>query len=138
MIPVLDAHGATDEALFHVQVSRAAEAFLLLTDDREALVKMLEARSGREEGAPEAPGLDPTMPPAVEPELFKALATDWRTLQRQGEEAGAPPYSLPGYEEVMARVAALSLIRDLPADILVFIDGMLAGHGRHIVYDREL
>ena len=59
VIAVLDAHGAADQALFHVEVSRAAESFLLLTDDREALVEMLEARPGREEGALEALGLDP-------------------------------------------------------------------------------
>ena len=76
VIAMLDAHGSGDQAMFHVEVSRAAEAFLLLTNDREALVKMLEARSGLKEGAPEAAGLDPTEPPAVKPELFKVLATD--------------------------------------------------------------
>lgn len=63
--------------MFHIQVSRAAEAFLLLTDDHEAL------------------GLDPAEPPAVDPELFEALV-DLRALQRQGEEADAPPFHLPG------------------------------------------
>ena len=107
--PVLDMRGAADQAMFHVAVSWAAKAFLLLTDDREALVEILEARPGREEGVLEALGLDPAKPPAVQPELFEALALqDWRALQRQGEEAGAPPFQLPGYEEVMTRAAALS------------------------------
>ena len=71
VIAVLDAHGAIDRAMFHVEVSRASEAFLLLTDDREALVEMLEARPDREDGALEALGLDPAEPPVVEPELFE-------------------------------------------------------------------
>ena len=136
VIAVLDAYGAADQALFHVEVSRAAEAFLMLTDDREALVEMLEARPGREEGALEALGLDSAEPPAVDPELFEALAADWRALQRQGEEAGALPFHLPGYEEVMARAAALSLVEDLSADMRVFVDGMLAEHERHIARER--
>ena len=73
----------------------------------------LEARPARKEGALDAmPGLDPTEPPAVKPELFKVLATDWRALQRQGEETGAPAYSLPGCEEVVARAAAWLALHD--------------------------
>ena len=138
VIAVLDAHGAADQAMFHVEVSRAAEAFLLLTDDREALVEMLEARPGREEGALEALGLDPAVPPVVEPELFEALAADWRGLQRRGEEADTPPFHLPGADEVMARAAALSLVEDLPADMRAFVDGMLGEHERHAVHEREM
>ena len=138
VIAVLDAHGATDQAMFHVEVSRAAEAFLLLTDDREALVEMLEARPDREEGALEVLGLDPAEPPVVEPELFEALAADWRTLRGQAGETDAQPFSLPGYEEVMARAAALSVIKDLPADMRGFVDGMLAEHERHVAHEREV
>ena len=138
VIAVLDAHGAADQAMFHVEVSRAAEAFLLLTDDREALVEMLEARPGREEGALEALGLDPAGPPVVEPELFEALVTDWRALRGQAGETGVLPSSLPGYEEVMARAAALSAIEDLPADMRGFVDGILAEHERHVAREREV
>ena len=137
VIAVLDAHGAVDQAMFHVEVSRASESFLLLTDDREALVEMLEARPDREDGALEALGLDPAEPPVVEQELFEALAADWRTLQRQGEETDTPPFLLPGADEVMARAAALSLVEDLPADMRAFVDGMLAGHERHAAHERE-
>ena len=138
VIAVLDAHGATDQAMFHVEVSRAAEAFLLLTDDREALVEMLEARPDREEGALEALGLDPAEPPVVEPELFEALAADWRALRGRAGETGAQPFSLPGYEEVMVRTAAFSVVEDLPADMRGFVDGMLAEHERHLAHDREV
>ena len=137
VIAVLDAHGATDQAMFHVEVSRAAESFLLLTDDREALVEMLEARPGREEGALEALGLDPAEPPAVEPELFEALVADWRGLERQAADMDAAPAALPGYETVMARAAAFSLVEDLPADMRAFLDGVLEEHERHVARERE-
>ncbi len=138
VIAVLDAHGAVDQAMFHVEVSRASESFQLLTDDRDALVEMLEARPDREDGALEALGLDPAEPPVVEPELFEALAADWRTLQRQGEETDTPPFLLPGADEVMARAVALSLVEDLPADMRVFLDGMLNDHERHIAHEQEV
>ena len=137
VIAVLDAHGALDRALFHVELSRASESFLLLTDDREALVEMLEAHPDREEGALEALGLDPAEPPVVEPELFEALVADWRGLEEQAYDTDAAPASLPGYGEVMARAAALSLVGDLPADMRAFLDGMLADHERHIARERE-
>ncbi|MYE60401.1 MAG: relaxase domain-containing protein [Alphaproteobacteria bacterium] len=137
VIAVLDAHGVLDRALFHVELSRASESFLLLTDDREALVEMLEAHPDREEGALEALGLDPAEPPAVEPELFEALVADWRGLEEQAFDTDAAPASLPGYGEVMARAAALSLVEDLPADMRVFLNGMLADHERHIAHERE-
>ena len=138
VIAVLDAYGATDQAMFHVEVSRASESFQLLTDDREALVEMLEARPDREDGALEALGLDPAEPPVVEPELFEALAADWRALQRRGEEAGTPPFLLPGADDVVARAAALSLVEGLPADMRAFVDGMLADHERHAAHERDV
>ena len=137
VIAVLDAHGALDRALFHVELSRASESFLLLTDDREALVEMLEAHPDREEGALEALGLDPAEPPVVEPELFGALVADWRELEEQAFDTDAAPASLPDYGEIMARAAALSLVGDLPADMRAFVDGMLADHERHIAHERE-
>ena len=41
-IAVLDAGGWVDPELFHVELSRVSEAFLLLTDDREALIERLD------------------------------------------------------------------------------------------------
>ena len=138
VIAVQDAHGAVDQAMFHVEVSRASESFQLLTDDREALVEMLEARPDREDGALEALGLDPAESPVVEPELFEALVADWRALQHRSEETGTPPFLLPGADEVMARAAALSLVEGLPADMRAFVDGMLAEHERHAAHEREV
>ncbi len=77
-IAVLDAGGAADRALFHVELSRVTDEFLLLTDDREALVETLEAREGTEDGALEALGVDPAAIPAVD-----YGATIWVRAARQ-------------------------------------------------------
>ena len=137
-IAVLDAGGAADRELFHVELSRVSEAFLLLTDDREALVELLEARDGIEEGALEALGVDPTAIPAVDSEVFADLVEDWRALQQRAEQTNTLPFFLPGYGETMARAAALSEIEDLPADLRRFVDGMVAEHEGHLARDREV
>ena len=116
-IAVLDAGGAADRELFHVELSRVSDRFLLLTDDREALIELLEARAVKEDGALEALGVDPAAIPAVDLEVFAALAEDWRALRRQAEETETITFFLPGYGGVMARAAALSAIEDLPADM---------------------
>ncbi|MDE0698981.1 MAG: AAA family ATPase [Boseongicola sp.] len=136
-IAVLDSAGAVDQALFHVELSRASEEFLLLTDDREGLVEALEARPGQDGGALEALGIDPERPPAVDPETFAALVADWRDLERRAEETGRDPFGLPGREEVMARAAALSAIEDLPPDMQRTLGTMLEGHGRRTADERK-
>ncbi|MCY4546737.1 MAG: relaxase domain-containing protein, partial [Defluviicoccus sp.] len=137
-IAVLEAGGAADRELFHVELSRVSHAFMLLTDDREALVELLEAREGVEDGALEALGVDPAEIPAVDPELFADLAEDWRALRRRTEQTNTLPFFLPGYRETMARAAALSEIEDVPLDMRRFVDGMLAEHEGHLARDREV
>ena len=136
-IAVLESAGAADQALFHVELSRASEEFLLLTDDREGLVETLEGRPGQSDGALEALGIDPERQPVVDPETFEELVADWRALERRGEETGRDPHDLPGHAEVMARAAALSAIEDLPPDMRRTVDTMLEGHERRIAEERE-
>ena len=136
-IAVLESAGAVDQALFHVELSRASENFLLITDDRDGLVEALEGRPGGDDGALEALGIDPARPPVVDPEIFAELAADWRALQRRGEETGRDPHALPGYPEVMARAAALSAIEDLPPDMRRLAETMLEGHARRIAEERK-
>ena len=62
-IAVLDAGGWVDLELFHVELSRVSESFLLLTDDRDALIERLEAQDWSEDGALEALGIDLSEPP---------------------------------------------------------------------------
>ena len=137
-IAVLDAGGVADRQLFHVELSRVSDRFLLLTDDREALIELLEARPGLEDGALEALGVDPAAIPAVDLEVFAALAEDWRALRQEAEETETISFFLPGYGGVMARAAALSTIEDLPADMRRLTDTMLAEHEEHLVRDREV
>ena len=137
-IAVLDAGGWVDRELFHVELSRVAEAFLLLTDDREALIERLEAQDGSEDGALEALGIDLSEPPVVDPEEFAALAADWRALLQEGEETNTVPFFLPGYRDVMARAAALAQIEDLPEDMRRLTGTMLTEHEGHLARDREV
>ena len=137
-IAVLDAGGWVDRELFHVELSRVSEAFLLLTDDRDALIERLEAQDGNEDGALEALGIDLSEPPVVDPEEFAALAADWRALLREGEERNTLPFFLPGYRDVMARAAALAQIEDLPEDMRRFTGTMLSDHEGHLARDREV
>ena len=138
VIAVLDAGGWVDPELFHVELSRVSEAFLLLTDDREALIERLEAQDWSEDGALEALGIDLSEPPVVDPEEFAALAADWRALLREGEERNTLPSFLTGYRDVMARAAALAQIEDLPEDMRRFTGTMLAEHEGHLGRDREV
>ena len=134
-IAVLDAGGMADRELFHVELSRVSEEFLLLTDDRDALVESM-AYDRSEDGALEALGIDLSETPAVDPEVFAALATDWRALLREGEETNTVPFYLPGYRDAMAQAAALAQIEDLPVDMRRLANAMLAKHEEHLARDR--
>ena len=136
-IAVLDAGGGADRELFHVELSRVSEEFLLLTDDRDALIESMAYDRG-EDGALEALEIDLSEPPAVDPEVFAALAADWRALLREGEAANTLPFFLPGYRDTMAQAAALAQIEDLPEDMRRLTDTMLARHGEHLAHDREV
>ena len=90
-------------------------------------------RRGRgEDGALAALGIDPAAVSAVDPELFAALAADWRALREKGEETGTVPFFVPGYREIMARAAELATIEDLPADMRRLVDRMLEEHRGHL------
>ena len=145
-IAVLDAGGAADREMFHVEISRVRREFLLLTDDREALIELIEERGGRGDGALESLGIDPgsgsgtspsISPPTVEPEIIAGLAADWRALKEKAEETDTPAFFLPGYREIVARAAALGT-GDLEPEMRGFVDGMLEEHRRHLARDRGI
>ena len=136
-IAVLDAGGWVDRELFHVELSRVSEEFLLLTDDRDALIESM-AYDRSEDGALEALGIDLSETPVVDPEAFAALAADWQALLREGEATHTVPFLLPGYRDTMAQAAALAQIEDLPADMRRLTDTMLAKHEEHLAHDREV
>ena len=152
-IAILDAGGATDQAMFHVEISRVRREFLLLTDDREALIELLEGRGDVGDGALEAIGLDPgsgsgTSPGSGSPgpsalasldaQLFSGLDREWRALERRAREADTLPSLLPGYDEIMSRAAALAAMDDLTGDLQRLVDRMLGEHRRHLARGREV
>ena len=128
VIAVLGAAGLTDQTMLYVEMSRASDEFVLLTDDREALAEVLLHRPGLEESALEAIGEALTSPPVVEPEVFEKLRADWTAVRTRAEAAGDIAYFTEGYTDVMARAAALSAIEDLPADMRRFTTALLAEH----------
>ncbi len=136
-IAVLDAGAGADRELFHVELSRVSEEFLLLTDDRDALIESM-AYDRSEDGALEALGIDLSEPPVVDPEEFAVLASDWQALLREGEAANTVPFLLPGYRDTMAQAAALAQIEDLPEDMRRLTGTMLAKHEQHLAHDREV
>ena len=131
VIAVLDSGWMSDRTQFYVELSRASEEFLLLTDDREALAWTLSSRSGIEEGVLEAIGLDPEASPFVEPEVFGELKKDWRALQQRCEATGEVAFFAEGYGSVMARAGALSTIEDLPENMRRFTSTLVEEHRAH-------
>ena len=102
--------------MLYVEISRASEGFELVVDDRELLSERLAERPGIDEGALEAIGAD-LAAPVVDPDLFAGLQADWRSLRRRADEEGRVLYLAGGYGEVVAQIAALGVIEDLPADM---------------------
>ena len=88
VIAVLGSAGLTDQTMLYVEMSRASDEFLLLTDDREALAEVLLHRPGLEESALEAIGEALTAPPVVEPEVYDKLRADWAAVRTRAEAAG--------------------------------------------------
>ena len=138
VIAALDSARLSDQTLLYVEMSRASDEFVLLTDDREALAETLLRRPGREEGALEAIGEALLAPPVVEPEVFEKLRADWTAVEMRARAAGDIAYFTQGYPEVVARAAALTAIEDLPADMRRFTETLLAVHKQHRARERTV
>ncbi len=66
------------------------------------------------------------------------MQADWRSLRRRADEEGIVPYLAGGYGEVVAQIAALGVIEDLPADMRRFVDTVLEEHAVHQRRDDEI
>ena len=137
VIAVLEAGGRADQDMLYVEISRASEGFELVVDDRELLAERLAERPGIDEGALEAIGAD-LAAPVVDPDLFDGLQADWRSLRRRADEEDRVPYLANGYGEVVAQIAALGVIEDLPADMRGFVDTVLEEHTAHQQRDDNI
>ena len=123
VIAVLDsASMMSDRAMLYVEMSRARDGFVLLTDDTEQLVSRLE-REGQSvssalEAAGEAPWLQPDldMKVAEKPLLWPVLA-DWRAHVERAHEMEVRPFHLDGCEALIARMRALAAKEALPGEL---------------------
>ena len=118
VIAVLDsASMMSDRAMLYVEMSRARDGFVLLTDDTEELVSRLEREGERVSSALEAAGqalwLEPDMAVTEKPALWPVLA-EWRAHVQRAEKAGVPPFHLMGCDALMARMGVLAKKDALP------------------------
>ena len=121
VIAVLDsASMMSDRAMLYVEMSRARDGFVLLTDDTEQLVSRLEREgetvSSALEAAGQAPWLEPDMAVTEKPALWPVLE-EWRAHVQRAEEAGVPPFHLEGCDALMARMGALAEKDALPVEL---------------------
>ena len=134
VIAVLDSsHGAlTDQSTFYVEISRARDQVVVLTDNLVELVEVLEANTGErataievtdepiEPGAEEFARLLPEKAPVWTPR------EDWAALEARARREGTVLFHVEGYGALIERVRKLARLRDLPAEVGEVTDGLLA------------
>ena len=135
VIAVLDSgHGSlTDQSTFYVEISRARDSAVVLTDNREQLVEVLEAHTGERATALEAVGEE------IGPEALRRLLPEkgpvwtpreeWTRLEAKAREQGTVPFLAEGYGALVERTEKLANWPNLPAAVREVVDGILA-------YDR--
>ena len=136
VIAVLDSgHGAlTDQSTFYVEISRARDSAVVLTDNCEQLVEVLEAHTGERATALEAVGeeIGPDIEPVRIPEKLPAWSPrrEWTGLEEKARSEGTILFRVEGYEGLIGRTRRLDeRYPDLPAPVREVADGLLA-------YDR--
>ena len=137
VIAVLDSsYGAlTDQSTFYVEISRARDRAVVLTDNAEELVKVLADNTGERPTAIEAVDA----PLELEPEeIVRLLAeeepvwsprAEWEALERRARREGTVLFLVDGYGELIGGTRELAQDPDLPALTREVVDGLLA-------YDR--
>ena len=137
VIAVLDSgQGAlTDQSTFYVEISRARDSAVVLTDNCEQLVEVLEAHTGERATALEAVGeeIGPDAEDLSIPAPLPAWSPreEWTALEEKARGEGTILFRVEGYDDLIGRTRALVADRpDLPASIREVADGLLA-------YDRN-
>ena len=137
VIAVLDtSHRAlTDQSTFYVEISRARDRAVVLTDNLDELVEVLEANTGERATALDAVGepieedvqvLARRIPQKAP---LWAPGEEWAALEARARQEGTVAFLAEGYDALMERVRALAEQPDLPAATREVLDGLLA-------YDR--
>ena len=136
VIAVLDSgHGSlTDQSTFYVEISRARDSAVVLTDNCEQLVEVLEAHTGDRATALEAVGeeIGPDTEPVRIPEKLPAWSArrEWTELEEKARNEGTILFRVEGYDGLIGRTRRLDeRFPDLPAPVREVVDGLL-------VYDR--
>ena len=133
VIAVLDASSMmSDRAMLYVEMSRARDGFVLLTDDTEQLAHRLAAEGEAPHSALEETGEESWLTPgpgegvADRGPLCPALH-DWRVLAEDAGEAGLPVREMDGYGELIKRIRRRSqAVPEMPAELV----RALADHDR--------
>ena len=137
VIAVLDSsYGAlTDQSTFYVEISRARDRAVVLTDNAEELVKVLADNTGERPTAIEAVDA----PLELEPEeIVRLLAeeesvwsprAEWEALEGRARREGTVLFLVDGYGELIGGTREFAGNPDLPALTREVVDGLLA-------YDR--
>jgi len=141
VIAVLDADSMmTDRALLYVEMSRARDGFVLLTDDTEQLVHRLEQETGASHSALEATGQVLHVPQSrgVSPkEPLRPALRDWRALEAEAARLGIAPFLMPEADALLERLRRRAAMEDAPPEIASQeIAQVLTDHDAHI-RDRE-
>ena len=126
VIAVLDsASMMSDRAMLYVEMSRARDGFVLLTDDTEQLVSRLEREgetvSSALEAAGQAPWLEPDMAVTEKPALWPVLQ-EWHAHVQRAEKADLPPFHLAGCDALIARMGALAEKDALPGALAAVLE----------------
>ncbi|MCY3873388.1 MAG: relaxase domain-containing protein [Rhodobacteraceae bacterium] len=139
VIAVLDsAHGAlTDQATFYVEVSRARDEVVVLTDNREQLAETLEERTGLRMTAMEAVGerfggreaeADRIVLRDKEPLLLADRI--FETLRENARAEGRSVLDMPGFRDASVRLEHESGLENLHGDYRKRLEGHRAMIGR--------
>ena len=137
VIAVLDTsqRALTDQSTFYVEISRARDRAVVLTDNLDELVEVLEANTGERATALDAVGEPIEEDVQVLARRIPAKAPlwtpgeEWVALEARARRDGTVAFLAEGYEALLERVRRLAEQPDLPAATREVLDGVLA-------YDR--
>ena len=137
VIAVLDTsqRALTDQSTFYVEISRARDRAVVLTDNLDELVEVLEANTGERATALDAVGepieMDVQALAQGIPLKGRICTADeeWAAVEARARREGTVAFRADGYDALMERVRALAEQPDLPAATQDVLDGLLA-------YDR--
>ena len=133
VIAVLDATSMmTDRALLYVEMSRARDGFVLLTDDTQELVHRLEQEIGVSHSALEATGhaVRHMEHEVSRKEPLRPALREWRRLEAEAERDGISPFLAEGVDELLDRLRQRAEAEggDAPEEIA----RILADHDGHV------